>query len=98
MMKDSEENAEDENEKILVEVVFSDTCADFPPVKKTVDRVVPDYDKVEVEYLLVKDNPGKISKYDITHVPTVIIDGEVVFVETLTEAKLRGKLEEVLDE
>jgi len=97
-MKDSEENTEDEKEKILVEVVFSDTCPDFPPVKETVDRVVPDYDGVEVEYLLVKDNPGKISKHDITHVPTVIIDGEVAFVETLTEAKLRGKIEEVLDE
>lgn len=104
-MKDDEENAKEENEEneddedtILIEFIYSDTCPDCPPAKEAVERVVPDYDRVEVEYLQVKDNPGKISKHDITHVPTIVIDGDVEFVETLTEAKLRATLEEKLDE
>ncbi len=91
MSKETEEN------KITIEFIFSDTCPDCPPAKELIERITPEFEEVEVKYLEARDNPGLIEKYDITHVPTVVINEEVVFVESLTEVKLRTKLQELIN-
>lgn len=86
-----------EEGKVTIEFIFSDTCPDCPPAKELLERVVPEFQNVEVKYLEARDSPELIEKYDITHVPTVVINEKVVFVESLTEKKLREKLQEFLD-
>lgn len=90
--------SEEEKEAMKLEFIFTDTCPDSPPAKEVVERVMEDYeDLLEVEFLRAKDNPDLVNKYDITHIPTIVIDGEVEFVESVTETKLRTKIEEALD-
>lgn len=88
----------EKNNGVDIEFIYSDTCPDYPPAKEIVERVVEDYEGVNVNYLQVKDNAEKIKKYDITHVPTIVINGEVEFVETLTVEKLKDRIEEIMDE
>ncbi len=89
-------SAEKKNTKI--DVIYSDTCPDCPPVKEAIENVLQDFEGIEVEYREARDSSNLISKHDITHVPTVIINDEVEFVETLTEDKLRHRLEEIINE
>lgn len=79
-----------------IEFIYSETCPDCPPAKEIVERVKDDYDDLTVEYILAKENPGILDKYDITHVPTIVIDENVEFEEELTENDLRGKIEEYM--
>jgi len=90
----SEKEAES---KVCIEFIFSDTCPDCPPAKELVERIVPEFEDVDVKYLEARNNPGLIEKYDITHIPTIVINEEVAFVESLTEAKLRTKIQELID-
>ncbi|MFO8110102.1 MAG: thioredoxin family protein [Thermoplasmata archaeon] len=87
--------------KVTIEFIYSDTCPDCPPAKELVERIIPEFEdvdvNVDVKYLEARDSTQFIEKYDITHVPTVVINEEVVFVESLTEAKLRTKLQELID-
>lgn len=90
--------AEEEKEKTKIEFIFTDTCPDCPPAEEVVKRVKEDYEEqLEVEFLRAKDNPDLVSAYDITHVPTIVINGEVEFVESVTESNLRERLEETID-
>ncbi len=85
----------EEDGKIKMEFIYSETCPDCPPAKEAVERIKEDYDDLEVDYIKAKDRADLISKYDITHIPTVVINENVEFVETLTEEKLRNRLEEI---
>ena len=77
-----------------IEFIYSKTCPDCPPAKEIVERVKDDYEDLSVEYILAKNSPEIVDKYDITHVPTIVIDGDVVFVEELDEEELKEKIEE----
>jgi thiol-disulfide isomerase/thioredoxin len=87
------------NEKttINMEFIYSEGCPDCPPAKDIVERVKEDYEQLDVDYVEVQDEPDKIHEFDITHVPTIIINGNVEFVETLTEKRLRSRLEEIIN-
>jgi len=85
-------------DKINIEFVYSDTCPDCPPAKRIVENVTDDMDDVKVDYLRAKDSPNMIKEHEITHVPTIIIDGEVAFIETLTENDLEKELKDKMDE
>lgn len=84
-------------DQINIEFIYSDTCPDFPPAKRIVENVTEDMENVKVEYKRAKDSPKIIKKHEITHVPTIIIDGEVEFIETLTEKDLEEKLNDSVD-
>ncbi|MGM0405654.1 MAG: thioredoxin family protein [Thermoplasmatota archaeon] len=86
-------NEEDGN--IKMEFIYSETCPDCPPAKEAVERIKEDYEDLDVDYIKAKDRADIINKYDITHVPTIVINEKVEFVETLTEEKLRARLEEI---
>ncbi|MFP4050447.1 MAG: thioredoxin family protein [Thermoplasmata archaeon] len=83
---------------INIEFIYSDTCPDFPPAKRIVENVTENMGNINVNYLRAKDSPKKIREHDITHVPTIIIDGEVAFIETITEKDLEQKLKDKMDE
>lgn len=85
-------------DQINIDFIYSDTCPDCPPAKRIVENVTEDKENVNVNYKRAKDSPKIIKKYDITHVPTIIIDGEVAFIETLTEKDLEEKLNEQVNE
>jgi len=85
-------------DQINIEFIYSDTCPDCPPAKRIVENVTEDMKNVKVEYLRAKDSPKIIKDHEITHVPTIIIDDDVAFVETLTESKLEKKLKDKMDE
>lgn len=85
-------------DQINIEFIYSDTCPDCPPAKRIVENVTEDMENVKVEYLRAKDSPKIIKDHEITHVPTIIIDGEVAFIETLTEKDLEQKLNDKIDE
>ncbi|MFW5927996.1 MAG: thioredoxin family protein [Thermoplasmatota archaeon] len=84
-------------DQIHIEFIYSDTCPDCPPAKRIVENVTDDMENIKVDYKRAKDSPGIIKKHEITHVPTIIIDGEVAFIETLTEKDLEEKLDNIVD-
>lgn len=86
---------EEKDENIEMEFIYSDTCPDCIQAKELVDRVKEDYSDLEVVYIQAKDRADMINKYEVTHIPTIVINGEVEFVETLTEEKLRARLEDI---
>ncbi len=79
---------------INIEFIYTDTCPDCPPARRVLERVADEYDDIDVEYLLAEENPDKLHEHDVTHVPTIVVDGEVSFVESLTESKLKDKIDE----
>lgn len=82
-------------DKITIDFIYTDTCPDCPPAKKTVKRVTEDRDDIEVKYHLPKDVPEMVDEYDITHVPTIIINEEVAFVEKVNDEELEEYLEDL---
>lgn len=87
---------ESEGAKVNIDFIYSDTCPDCPPARKTLERVVEDFDDVTVNYQRARDVPEKVDEHDITHIPTVIIDGEVSHVETVNDKELKETLEDKL--
>ncbi len=86
----------EEDENVTIDFIYSDTCPDCPPARKAVERVTEDMTSVEVNYHRPKDVLEMVDEYNITHVPTIIIDGEVAFVETVNDKELKEKIEEKL--
>ncbi len=82
--------------KVSIDFIYSDTCPDCPPARKAVERVTKDMPSVEVNYHRPKDVPEMVAEYDVTHVPTIIIDGEVAFVESVNDKELKERIEEAL--
>lgn len=87
---------ESEGGKVTIDFIYSDTCPDCPPARKTVERVTEDFDDVVVNYHRARQVPEKVDKHDVTHIPTIIIDGEVSYVETVNDKDLKEKLEDKL--
>lgn len=85
-------------DQINIDFIYSDTCPDYPPAKRIVENVTEDMENVNIDYKRAKDSPKIIKEHEITHVPTIIIDGEVAFIESLTEKDLEQKLNDKLDE
>ncbi len=85
-----------EEAKVSIEFIYSDTCPDCPPARKTVERVTEDMEEVEVNYHRPKNVPKMVDEYDITHVPTIIIDEEVSFEENVNDKELKEKIEDKL--
>ncbi len=81
---------------VSIDFIYSDTCPDCPPAKKTVERVTEDMEGVKVNYHRPKDVPEMVTEYDITHVPTIIIDGEISFVEKVNDKELKEIIESKL--
>lgn len=86
----------EEKANVSIEFIYSDTCPDCPPARKAVERVTEDMTSVEVNYHRPKDVPEMVDEYDVTHVPTIIIDEEVAFVENVNDKDLKEKIEEKL--
>ncbi|MBS3781060.1 MAG: thioredoxin family protein [Candidatus Thermoplasmatota archaeon] len=86
----------EEKPQVSIDFIYSDTCPDCPPARKTVERVTEDMEDVEVNYHKPKDVPDMVTEYGITHVPTIIIDDEVSFVEQVNDKELKDRIEEKL--
>lgn len=89
---------QDDDPKLEIEFIYSETCPDCPPAKEILEKVIEDFEGVNVEYIKVKNASEKLKEYDITHIPTVIIDGEVAHVETVEEKELRENIERKKEE
>ncbi len=87
---------EKDEKNIEIDFIYTDTCPDCPPAKETVKRVTEDMDQVEVKYHLPKDVPEMVDEHDITHVPTIIINGEVAFVENIEDDELKDYIEKLI--
>ncbi|MFP3871354.1 MAG: thioredoxin family protein [Candidatus Natronoplasma sp.] len=83
----------DEDPKVEIDFIYSDTCPDCPPARQTLERVTKDFENVEVNYLRAKEALEKVDEHDITHIPTIIIDGEVAHVETVNDKELKENIE-----
>ncbi|MEF8832765.1 MAG: thioredoxin family protein [Candidatus Thermoplasmatota archaeon] len=88
--------SEEKEPMVSIEFIYSDTCPDCPPARNTVERVTEDMEDVKVNYHRAKDVPEMVDEYDITHVPTIIVDEEVAFVEQVKDKELKESIEEKL--
>ncbi len=88
--------SEEKEPMVSIDFIYSDTCPDCPPARKAVERVTKDMEGVEVNYHRPKDVPEMVDEYDITHVPTIIINDEVSFVEQVNDKELKEIIEEKL--
>lgn len=79
-----------------VELFYSPTCPDCPPVKKIFRKLLSEYPEVEYFEINVKENRKRAEELGLTHVPTIVIDGEIVFVEHVTEMEARAEIEKRL--
>ena len=85
---------------IKVEVFSTNSCPHCPAAidaaQKAKDKLG---DAIDVEILKIdesKENYQRAIDYQIMAVPTIVIDGEVVFVGAPTESELIEKLESML--
>ncbi len=85
--------SEEKEPIVSIDFIYSETCPDCPPAKKAVERVTEDMDDVEVTYHRPRDVPEMVAEYEITHVPTIIINGEVSFVEKVNDKELKEIIE-----
>lgn len=87
-----------DKQPIDMEFIYSEGCPDCTTAKKIVENVKHDFDNLRISYFEVQEHPEKIDEYEITHVPTIVIDKKIEFIETLTEKKLKNRLKEIEDE
>jgi len=76
-----------------IELFYTDTCPDCPPARAVVKKVLRNYPQVVLEEINAKEQKERAKLYGLTHVPTIIMDGEVVFIEKVEEEALRKEIE-----
>ncbi|MDO5831490.1 thioredoxin family protein [Methanobrevibacter sp.] len=85
---------------IKVEVFSTNSCPHCPAAIEAAQKAKDKLgDAIDVETLKIdesKDNYQRAIDYQIMAVPTIVIDGEVVFVGAPTESELIEKLESML--
>lgn len=82
--------------QIKIELYYTPTCPDCLPAKKIVQEVLKEYKNIEYKEINAKENMELVEKLGITHVPTIFINGEMIFVEKVDEKKLREEIEKRL--
>lgn len=79
-----------------VELYYSDTCHECHQLRTLLMALIPKSMKFKEINILYPEGQKRASEMNIMSVPTVVIDGEVVFVgrtskdDILKELKLRG--------
>lgn len=85
---------------IKVEVFSTNSCPHCPAAIEAANNAKAKFgEKIDVESIKIdesEENYKRAIEYQIMAVPTIVIDGEVVFVGTPTEAELNDKLESLL--
>ena len=85
---------------IKVEVFSTNSCPHCPAAIEAAQKAKDKLgDAIDVETLKIdesKDNYQRAIDYQIMAVPTIVIDGDVVFVGAPTESELIEKLESML--
>ena len=85
---------------IKVEVFSTNSCPHCPAAIEAAQKAKDKLgDAIDVEILKIdesKENYQRAIDYQIMAVPTIVIDGEVVFVGAPTESELIEKLESML--
>ncbi|MEM3445590.1 MAG: glutaredoxin domain-containing protein [Thermoplasmata archaeon] len=80
-----------------VELFYSPTCPDCPPAKRIFRRLLAEHPEVEYFEINVKENRKRAEELGLTHVPTIVIDGKIVFVEHVTEKEAKEEIERRLN-
>lgn len=85
---------------IKVEVFSTSTCPHCPAAIDAAEKAKDKLgDAIDVEAIKIDDNPDNRQRaidYQIMAVPTIVIDGDVVFVGAPTENELIAHLESML--
>ena len=85
---------------IKVEVFSTNSCPHCPAAIEAAQKAKDKLgDAIDVEILKIdesKDNYQRAIDYQIMAVPTIVIDGDVVFVGAPTDSELIEKLESLL--
>ena len=82
---------------VKIEIFTSPMCPHCPAVKRVVEEVVSEMGgRIDVENVNVMEEPERAVNYGIMAVPTVVIDGEVKFIGSLTKDTLRDELSKYL--
>ena len=85
---------------IKVEVFSTNTCPHCPAAIDAAEKAKDKLgDAIDVEAIKIDDNPDNRQRaidYQIMAVPTIVIDGDVVFVGAPTENELIAHLESML--
>ena len=85
---------------IKVEVFSTNSCPHCPAAIDAAQKAKDKFgDAIDVESIKIdesEENYQRAIDYRIMAVPTIVINGEVVFVGTPTEAELNEKLESLL--
>ena len=85
---------------IKVEVFSTNSCPHCPAAIEAAQKAKDKLgDAIDVEILKIdesKDNYQRAIDYQIMAVPTIVIDGDVVFVGAPTDSELIEKLESML--
>lgn len=76
-----------------VELFYSPTCPDCPPAKRIFRKLLSEHPEIEYFEINVKENRKRAEEIGLTHVPTILFDGKIVFVEKVTEEEARRELE-----
>ncbi|MGB9636244.1 MAG: thioredoxin family protein [Thermoplasmata archaeon] len=79
-----------------VELFYSPTCPDCPPAKRIFRKMLAEHPEIEYHEINVKENIERAKKIGITHVPTILFDGKIIFVEHVTEEDAKRELEKWL--
>lgn len=79
--------------QIKIELFYMPTCPDCLPAIQIVKEVIKDYNGIEYKEINAKENMKLVEDLGITHVPTIFINGEMIFVEKVEEKKLREEIE-----
>ncbi|MCX8173575.1 MAG: thioredoxin family protein [Thermoplasmata archaeon] len=79
-----------------VELFYSPTCPDCPPAKRIFRKLLAAHPEVEYAEINVKENRKRAEEIGLTHVPTILFDGEIVFVEHVTEEEALREIEKRL--
>ena len=72
----------------IVELYYSDTCRDCHQIRALIMEVLPKNMKFKEINISYPEGRNKASKLNIMSVPTVAIDGEVVFIGRVPKEEL----------
>lgn len=81
---------------VIVEVVDSPKCPKCRKTMELAERVVRDYEGVELRRVDVLEDSARIVELGVLTTPAVAVNGEVVFTGLVKEGELRRSIEEAI--
>lgn len=69
-------------------------CTHCAEVKKTINKIKPDFPELKVEIIDVTEHPEVAQQYFLMSAPGIVINGKLEFTGGVSERELRKKLKE----